>query len=60
VCENRVLRRIFAPRWRKLHNGELCDLHSSPSIIGIIESRRIRWAGHVAQMVKMNVYRLLM
>jgi hypothetical protein len=36
--------------WRKLHNEELRDLYSSPSIIRIIKSRRIRWAGHVAQM----------
>jgi hypothetical protein len=57
VFENRVLRRIFGPKrdevmgeWRKLHNEELCDLYPSPSIIRIIKSRRIRWAGHVAQM----------
>jgi hypothetical protein len=54
---NRVLRRIFGPKrdevtgeWRKLHNEELCDLYSSPSIIRIIKSRRMRWAGHVARM----------
>jgi hypothetical protein len=66
VFENRVLRRIFGPkrdrvrgRWRKLHNEELHNLCSSPRIIGIIKSRRIRWAGHVARMgEKMNVYRL--
>jgi hypothetical protein len=52
VFENRVLRRIFGPKrdkvtggWRKLHNEELCDLYSSPSIIRIIKSRRIRWVG---------------
>jgi hypothetical protein len=57
VFENRVLRRIFGPRrdevtgeWRKLHNEELRDLYSSPSIIRIIKSRRIRWVGHVAHM----------
>jgi hypothetical protein len=57
VFENRVLRRIFGPRrdkvtgeWRKLHNEELRDLYSSPNIIGIIKSRRLRWAGHVARM----------
>jgi hypothetical protein len=55
--ENRVLRRIFGPKrdgviggWRKLHNKELHDLYSSPSIIRIIKSRKIRWAGHVARM----------
>jgi hypothetical protein len=58
VFENRVLR-IFGPKrdevtggWRKLCNEELRDLYSSPSIITrrIIKSRRMRWAGHVAQM----------
>jgi hypothetical protein len=57
VFENKVLRRIFGPKrddvtegWRKLHNEELHDLYSSPSIIKIIKSRRIRWLGHVARM----------
>jgi hypothetical protein len=57
VFENRVLRRIFGPKrdevtgeWRKLHNEELHDFYSSPSIIRIIKSRRMRWAGQVAQM----------
>jgi hypothetical protein len=66
VFENRVLRRIFGLKrdevtgeWRKLHNGELHDLHSSPSIIRIIKARRMRWAGHVARMGKRNSYRLL-
>jgi hypothetical protein len=46
--------------WRKLHNEELRDLYSSPSIIRIIEARRMRWAGHVARMgEKRNAYRLL-
>jgi hypothetical protein len=66
VFENRVLRRIFGPKrdevtgeWRKLHNEELRDLYSSPSIIRIIKSRRMRWAGHVARMgEKRNAYRL--
>jgi hypothetical protein len=45
---------------RKLHNEELRDLYSSPSIIRIIKSRRMRWAGHVARMgAKKNAYRLL-
>jgi hypothetical protein len=46
--------------WRKLHNEELHNLYSSTSIIRIIKSRRVRWAGHVARMgEKRNVYRLL-
>jgi hypothetical protein len=67
VFENRVLRRIFGPKrdemtgeWRKLHDEELRDLYFSPSIIRIIKSRRMRWAGHVARMgEKRNAYRLL-
>jgi hypothetical protein len=62
-----MLRRIFRPKrdevtggWRKLHNEELRDLYSSPSIIRIFKSRRMRWAGHVARMgEKRNAYRLL-
>jgi hypothetical protein len=57
VFENRLLRRVFGPKrddvtgeWRKLHNEELRDLYSSPSIIRIIMSRRMRWAGLVARM----------
>jgi hypothetical protein len=47
-------------RWRKLHSEELHDLYSSPSIIKMIKSRRMRWAGHVARMgEKRNLYRLL-
>jgi hypothetical protein len=46
--------------WRKLYNEELHDLYSSPSIIRITKSRRMRWAGHVARMgEKRNAYRLL-
>jgi hypothetical protein len=67
VFENRVLRRIFGPKrdevtgeWRKLDNKELHDLYSWPSIIRIIKSRRMSWAGHVARMgEKRNAYRLL-
>jgi hypothetical protein len=46
--------------WRELHNEELRDLYSSPSIIRIIKLKRMRWAGHVARMgEKRNAYRLL-
>jgi hypothetical protein len=66
VFENKVLRRILGPKreevtggWRKLHNEELRDLYSSPSIIRIINSRRMRWLGHVARMgEKRNAYRV--
>jgi hypothetical protein len=44
----------------KLHNEELHNLNSSPNIITIIKSRRMRWAGHVARMgEKRNAYRIL-
>jgi len=53
---NRVLRRIFGPKrdeitweWRKLHNKEFNELYSSPNIVWVIKSRRMRWAGHVAR-----------
>jgi hypothetical protein len=67
VFENRVLRRIFGPKrdevtrgWRKLHNEELHNLYSSPSIIRMIKPRRMRWAGLVARMrEKRNTYRIL-
>jgi hypothetical protein len=54
VFENRVLRRIFGPKrdgvtggWRKLHNEDLHNLYSSPSVIRIIKSKRMRWAEYV-------------
>jgi hypothetical protein len=57
VFENRVLRRIFGPKrdevtgeWSKLNNEELHDLYSSPIIIRMIKSRRMRWTGHVTGM----------
>jgi hypothetical protein len=57
VLENRVLRAIFGPKrdevtgeWRRLHNEELNDLYSSPNIIRVFKSRRMRWAEHVACM----------
>ena len=57
MFENRVLRRIFGPKregvtgeWRKLHNEELNDVYSSPSIVRVVKSRRLRWAGHVVRM----------
>jgi hypothetical protein len=67
VFENRVLRRMFGLKkdeatggWRELHNEELRDLYSSPIIIRIIKSRRMRWARHVARMgEKRNEYRLV-
>jgi hypothetical protein len=67
VSENRVLRKIFGPKrdevtgdWRKLHNGELHNLYSSPDIIRQIKSKRMRWAGHVARMGQgLNVYTVL-
>jgi hypothetical protein len=63
VFENTVLRRIFGPKrdevtgeWRRLHNEVLNDLYSSPNIIRVIKSRRMRWAGHVARMGKGEVH----
>jgi hypothetical protein len=65
VSENRVLR-IFGPKreedgsWRKLHNDELHSLYSSPNIVRVIKSRRMRWEGHVACMGEgRGVYRVL-
>jgi hypothetical protein len=66
VFEYRVLRRVFGPKrdevtgeWRKLHNEELRDLYSSPSIIRIIKSRRMRWAGHVARMGRRGTHNVI-
>jgi hypothetical protein len=66
VFENRVLRRISGPKrkedgsWTKLHNDELHSLYSSPNILRVIKSRRMRWAGHVARMGEgRGVYRVL-
>jgi hypothetical protein len=66
VFENRVLRRIFGPKrneegsWRKLHSDELHKLYSSPNIVRVIKSRRMRWVGHVARMEDgRDVYRVL-
>jgi hypothetical protein len=62
-----VLRRLFGPKrdevtggWRKLHNEELNNFYSTPSIIRLMKSRRMRWAGQVARMgEKRNAYRIL-
>ena len=67
VFENMVLKRIFGSKrdevtgeWRKLHNEELNYLYCSPNIVRVIESRRMRWAGHVARMgERRGVYRVL-
>ena len=67
MSENMMLRRIFGSRrdevmgeWRRLHNEELNDLYSSPNIVQVIKSRRMRWAGHVAHMgEERGAYRVL-
>jgi hypothetical protein len=68
VFKNRVLRKIFGLKraevtgeWRKLHNEELNDLYCSPSIVRVVKSIRMRWAGHVARMSdRRDVFRVLM
>jgi hypothetical protein len=67
IFDNRVQRMILGPKrgeitgeWRRLHNKELYALYSSPNIIRLIKSRRLRWAGHVARMGDRRVaYRVL-
>ena len=68
MFEKRVLKRLFWPEWdeitgewRKLNNEELNDLYCSPNIIRVIESRRLKWVGHVARMwERRGIYRVLM
>jgi len=67
LFENRVLRRIFGPKrdgvageWRELRNEELNGLYSSPNIVWVMKSRRMKWAGHLAHVRKRRgVYRVL-
>jgi hypothetical protein len=67
VFENRVLRSVLGPKrdevtgeWRRLHNEELYALYSSPDIIRVMKSRRLRWAGHVARLgERRGAYRAL-
>jgi hypothetical protein len=67
MFENRALRRIFGPKrnevtggWRQLHNGKLHNLYSSPCIIRMMISRKMRLTGHIARMgEKRNAYRIL-
>jgi hypothetical protein len=62
-----VLRRVFGPKrdevtgeWRKLYNEELNDLYSLPNIVRVVNSRRMKWAGHVARMgEERGVHRVL-
>jgi hypothetical protein len=64
VFENRMLKRVFRPKreeaiggWRKLHNEELHNLYSSPSIIRMIKLRRMRGVGHGARMRRRGIHR---
>jgi len=67
VFENRVFRKMFEPMrgevtrvWRKLHNEELDDLYSSPNIVRVMQSRRMKWAGHIARIgERRGIYRVL-
>jgi hypothetical protein len=66
VLENKMLRKIFGPKreedgsWRRFRNDELHSLYSSPNVVRVIKSRRMRWAGHVARMGEgRGVYRVL-
>jgi hypothetical protein len=67
VFVNGVLKRIFGPKgvevtggWRKLHNEELHNFYSSPSIVRMIKIKRMRWGGHVGRIgAKSNAYRIL-
>jgi hypothetical protein len=67
VCEEKVLRRILGPKreevaggWRRLRSEELHNIYTSPNVIRVIKSRRMRWAGHLACRGEMrNAYRIL-
>jgi hypothetical protein len=66
VFENRVLRKTFGPvreedgSWRKLHNDEIHNLYSTPNVVRVINSRRMRWTGQVACMGEgTDAYRVL-
>jgi hypothetical protein len=67
MFQNWLLRRIYGPKgdevtvdWRKLHNEEVNDLYSSPSIVRVIKSKRVRRADHVARMgERRGLYRVL-
>jgi hypothetical protein len=67
IFENRVLKRVLGPKrdeitgeWRRLHNKDHYALYSSPNIIRVMKSRRLRWAGHVARMgERRGAYRAL-